>query len=309
MPPPLDLVLAATEVAQRAFQADAGFEGVKLGACLTAKEDRAVFEAKADKTALILKVHMGDGASEAVEAQTAELSQQGARMDKGRYRVPRLVHASDTEPVVLMERAPGIRADKAVGHDHIPRDALLSGAGRWLADYVKDRRMRDRFGGGFWIKKRHDALAEVQAPEDKTRLIGLINFMAAERFAIKSLDITRARSHGDFVPINLMVDGDTFWGVDIQNSRHLALAKDVARFLVYLEMSDPAPSGPWNWGLATADVAAMLGDGDLLPVDEADAVLPYFIAAELSGRFLPDAHNKRHLKNIRAATDRLLSQW
>ncbi len=304
---PLDQILAATEAVQKAVACDPDLKDLDLGDCLSAKADRAVFQAKLKGKDLILKIHMGDTAQEMATAQAAELAHQAPRMSKGRYRVPKLIYASETTPLVLMSRAGGLRTDKALKQDKISRSDLLHEAGRWLGTYVRDRRQTDPFGGGFWIQKRFDELGDIPDPKDKARMIGLINAMAADRFFLKGQPITRARSHGDFVPINLMVDDGMIWGVDIQNRRHLALAKDIARFLVYLEFSDPAATGPWRWGLSKADCDALLGDGDLIALDEAEALLPFFIAEELSGRLVPEAPHPRHLGNLRTAIDRYLS--
>ncbi len=119
-------------------------------------------------------------------------------------------------------------------------------------------------------------------------------------------DDRRARSHGDFAPINLIVDGDRLWGVDIHNHTWIALMKDLARFLVFLEITQPHGSGNGPCGFASEDAEALIGTPRLIRDGEAECMLPFFAAVELSGRFLTEQAYPKVMGNARALADRML---
>lgn len=293
----------------RAVARAEGLAGLKLGRCLAARRQSRVWEATLAGRPVIVKQVLGDEAAERASAQAEELKYQHPRMRSGRYRVPEPLFWQPGEGLVVMEEAPGLRLDAALARAPGSRAALLAAAGGWLAHYTAPRRQSDAFGGGYWIKRRSSALGTIPDAGDRARLEGLIAIMRAERAEIAGRLVTRARSHGDFCPINLIVEGggDVVWGVDIHNSNWLAVAKDIARFLIYLSITQPHAASDGPMGLAAEDVAALTGAKGLIPPEEAEMVLPFFLASELAGRLQGERISAEAHPTARALADRMIA--
>jgi tRNA A-37 threonylcarbamoyl transferase component Bud32 len=282
--------------------------GLKLDKCLKTSPEADVFSGTFQGRDVVVKRATGEGAVERASAQSDELYTQHPQMKDGDFRVPEPILTRPDRGLVIMEKASGMRLDQAILKAPGQRDEILAQAGEWLAHYTRGRKVEDNFGGGYWIKVRRKALDEMTASADKTRITRLIEMMETERNRIGPLPITRARSHGDFVTLNLMIDGDTIWGVDIQNSHWLALAKDLARFLIYLEISIPSGKNDGPCGLSLDDVEALTAARGLIRPGELEVMLPYFAAVELSGRLISEAHDTRVMENARALADRMLER-
>lgn len=293
--------------ARSALRAVPETKGLKLVRCIKQGPEAAVFEGVLDGRPVVVKRMTGEDASVRAGKMSDELLALRPHMSTGPLRVPEPIVTLPAKQLVVMERAPGQRFDHALRADPARRPALLRRAGAWLAHYISGRRVEDNFGGGFWIKTRRKALAEMPTGPDRDRVSSLVEIMEKERNRIGPLPITRARSHGDFCTLNLMVDGDDIWGVDIQNSNWLALAKDLARFLVYLEITLPHGTYDGPCGLSAKDCEALMGADGLIQEREAEAIMPYFVACELSDRLLTEAHQPEVLANARALADRILA--
>lgn len=282
-------------------------KGLKLVRCIKSGPEASVFEGTIKGQPVVMKRMSGEDAVTRAKAMTDELRAQYPRMKEGQFRVPKPIITVPKKQLVVMERAPGKRLDHALREDPAGRARILRRASLWLAHYIGERRVEDNFGGGFWIKARRRAMAEMPTSDDHDRISGLIALMETERNRIGPLPITRVRSHGDFCTLNLMVDGDTIWGVDIQNSHWLALAKDLARFLVYLEITQPHGTYDGPCGLSGEDCEALLGAGGLIREREAETMMPYFVATELSGRLMTEIAHPEVMANARKLADRILA--
>ena len=281
--------------------------GLKLVRCIKSGSEASVFEGVIKDRPVVMKRMTGEDAITRAQAMTDELRAQYPRMKDGPFRVPEPITTVPKKRLVVMERAPGKRLDQVLREDPAARPRILRRASLWLAHYIGERRVEDNFGGGFWIKTRRRAMNELAEGEDRDRVSGLIGIMETERNRIGPLPITRVRSHGDFCALNLMVDGDTIWGVDIQNNHWLALAKDLARFLVYLEITQPHGTYDGPCGLSGEDCEALLGTGGLIREREAEAMMPYFVATELSGRLMTEIAHPDVMENARRLADRILA--
>lgn len=253
---------------------------LKIKRCLSAKAERSVWLCRYEGQKAVAKL----GADAAL--QIAELSAQ-SHMTTGAHQVPALLAADAEAGLVVMSFAPGKRLDHALRAHPGRRGQYLSISGAWLATYTQNRRDVSRFGGGFWIKERRAQSARTPLPQ--TPLIeALIDRMEAIRARHENSPITRARSHGDFCALNLIVKRDVMTGVDIQNAQMLAIAKDVARHLVWLAITQPG-DGPLRWGIPAADITSVLEGNSLITEEETAFTLPYFIASELAGRLMSEA--------------------
>ncbi|MEL6801425.1 MAG: hypothetical protein AAFR34_06540 [Pseudomonadota bacterium] len=283
-------------------------KGLKLRKCLKTTPSSVVYAGELDHKPVVIKRALGPDAADLAGAQARELAYQHPRMGDGRYRVPEPIISNAEAGVVVMSAAPGLRLDHALRAEPDRRVELIAASARWLAHYIAPRREVDDFGGGYWIKRRRAAIKDMPAGADRTRIETLIGIMHGERAKISGKPITRARSHGDFCAINLMVAGDEIWGVDIQNSHWLAVAKDIARFLVYLEIALPAGRYDGPCGLSVGDCHAFLGVEGLIPPDEANRVLPYFVASEVAGRLVSEQGQPYMISAAQALADRLIAE-
>lgn len=279
--------------------------GLRVTDILKLSEETQVLGGRHGDREVVIKRHLGPEASVRAGAQADELAIQHPRMGEGPYRVPEPLLAFPEHGVVVMERAAGQRYDHALRNRPETRAELLRRAGAWLATYTELRRVEDTFGGGFWIKTRRSAMETLSEGPDRDRLAMLIDRMEHERARLGPCPLTRVRSHGDFSVLNLMVDGETVWGVDLQNRSWIALAKDIARFLVHLEILMPHGDTDGPCGLAAEDCEALLSAPGLIRRSEAEGMLPFFVAVELSGRLVSEARFPRVLENARALADRM----
>lgn len=281
--------------------------GLRLTRCLKSAPTAAVFEGRFKGRDVVVKRMIGPEADLRAGDQADELKTQYPHMAEGDFRVPEPIVTLPGHGLVVMERAGGQRLDHAIRATPADRWHLIRQAGQWLAKYTSVRRVEDAFGGGYWIKVRRRFMSQMPQGPDRDRIARLVAVMEAERNRIGPRPITRARSHGDFCTINLMVDGDTMWGVDIQNSHWLALAKDLARFLVFLEITLPNGAGDGPCGLAAEDVEALVDTDGLIRSGEARLLLQYFVASELAGRLEHEQAHPEVLENARKLADRMLA--
>lgn len=282
-------------------------EGLQIAECLKLGPRGVVFAGSIDDTDCVLKQARGSGARDLARAQVEELRAQGPAMSEGPFRIPELLVARPDLGLVVMTRAPGQRLDHAIRAEPGRRAEYVGRAGQWLAAYVRDRTQADVFGGGYWIKRRREAIETLPHGEDRERLGALVSRMQAERADIAGRIVTRARSHGDFCAINLLVTDDETWGVDINNANWLALAKDLARFLVYLEIALPSGRSDGPFGLSDGDYTAMISQPGLLSQREAEMAMPYFLASELAGRLVSERRDPAMLAAARSLADRMIA--
>ena len=282
-------------------------DGLQLGACLKLGPRSAVFAATLDDLDCVVKQARSSGARDLARAQVNELRAQAEAMTSGPFRIPELLVARPDLGLVVMTRAPGQRLDHAIRAEPGRRAEHIGRAGQWLAAYVRDRTQADVFGGGDWIKRRRESIETLPPGEDRERLGALVSRMQAERADIAGRIVTRARSHGDFCAINLLLTETEVWGVDINNANWLALAKDMARFLVYVEIAVPSGRSDGPFGLSDADYTALIGQTGLLSQREAEMAMPYFLASELAGRLVSERRSSDLMRAARALADRMIA--
>ncbi|TCP62191.1 phosphotransferase family enzyme [Rhodovulum bhavnagarense] len=269
---------------------------------LTSGPNATVFDGRYDNQPAILKLFGGDKRTDQARAQKRELERLSAFMARGRYRVAPLIDAWPGEGITVTGRIDGVPMDTMLAacapHD---RDALIGGAGQWLAHLVAAATRPAEFGGRYWVRVRTQALSRVQGGTDGELAQALANRLAARLPALVGQEITQARCHGDFAPANLIVTEAALYGIDIQNDHWLPLVKDVARFLVYLETNHPRTYGPRLFGMSRLDLQALTAPLTLLtPVDRGQ-LLPFFIGVELADKFATIDRGAEKAENLRRA--------
>lgn len=270
---------------------------VKIGAAAT------VFEGHYDDAPAVLKLFHGEDRTERAREQKRELTRLSAFMDRGLFRVAPLLAAWPGEGITVTARIAGTPMDAmlpACGPEE--RDALIGGAGRWLAHLVASATRPSEFGGNYWVRVRSAALERVQDDSpDGEMARALAERIVARLPTVAGHVITQARCHGDFAPANLIVTDSALYGIDIQNVHWLPLAKDVARFLVYLQTVHPRPEGPCLFGISQADLDVLTAPLTMLTQFERTRFLPFFIGVELADKFVTIDRNSDKAENLRRA--------
>lgn len=250
--------------------------------CLRHKAEASVFLGEQGGLPVILKQFHLDGPARLLRMK-AELDLVGAQMAGGTHGINRLLQIRPEIGVAVLEHAGDRRLSQQIAEAPAQRPALMRQAADWLLAYVGPRRRAEAFRPRRWIE-RLPPLAD--PPSDHDRTLRLLRQFGRE---LAGSLFTRAATHGDFVSINAMWRNGRIIGVDVQGESWLPLVRDMARFLVWQEITDPAP-GPREWGIAAADLAAFRS-APLLDPAEAQHLLPFFIGLQLVQR-LSDLRGK-----------------
>lgn len=282
---------------------------IALGLPLRLTASSWLFEAEQGGAPVILKRVLGDGAADTVHGMQAELDRVSEIFGDGDCRANRCLQAWPEEGLILLSHAPGVRLSDAIAAAAPENRArLLQHAGRWL-HRLTDARVREiGFGPRKWLQKLADPQALPLRPVDRGRLARLRASLTAQAPRLRGLPVRQAATHGDYVGINCHYHDGAIYGLDMQGEVWLAVARDVARFLVWQTLHDHAPAGPTRAGLRGEDVGAFLSSG-VLPDTEQSTVLPFFIGVDLHRRFTEAPADAAHLVRARAAIDAYLNEY
>ncbi len=303
----LENILSATEALQSALADLSSLSKLRIVDCLKAASNRAVFRAELGGEQVIVKLSHGAQAQEEVAAQAEELRFHRPRMTDGPYRVPGLIAAMPERGILLMTFAPGLRLIDAMkernGGDRLD---LAARAGCWLAHLTAERRRKAPLAAGYWHSRIEKLHARTDSAEDRKLLSELAKWAAAQLSGLGGLAITQVRGHGDFCPLNLIVDGDVLYGVDLQSNRWFALERDLARYLVVSAIGHGLIDGTC-YGVDVAEMQALISAPGLIAADEADQVLPFFIACELASRLVYESYKPRSQEKLRQMIGKFLT--
>ncbi len=258
-----------------------GYGDVVIERVLRVMDDRAVFLVRRGRESLVMKRFLGPEAPRVVHSLAAELDRMAEAMGKDPFRLVACRAAEPEAGFVLMSRAPGKRLSEAIARaDGARRHRLIGLAGQWLAAYAEPRRLQGTFGPAHWIRRASTRTKDHLPAEEAAAVRAGLEALGRRANAHAGRPVTRAATHGDFVPVNLHLDRGALWGLDIQGECWFPLARDAARFLIWVHCFAPdgAPTGPL--GLSGADVDAMLASG-LLPEAEASTILPFFVGEQI----------------------------
>ncbi|SLN49366.1 hypothetical protein PSA7680_02540 [Pseudoruegeria aquimaris] len=281
-------------------------KGAKLQKFIKASPESAVFIGKLDGERVIFKLFNGEKASETVERQAAELSYLQGFMAEGPYQAMRMVQAFPDAGLSVLSFMPGNRLDAVMAKaDAAKRRRLVAQCGSWLKRYTSGRQRLARFGPHHWVEKRADLPARIPDADDQALAARLHDNMHRRAPLVAGADVCQAATHGDFTTLNLTFHQGTLYGLDIQGESWMALTQEIARFLVYLQITHPHPSGRLRLGISEPDLKAFLKCGLLDPREEA-TTLPFFIASQLLGRFVQEYKREDTRANTRAAIEAFL---
>ena len=274
--------------------------------CINARSDRATFSGKIGSRDVVFKLFYGDEVAQTVSDTEIELKYQWERMSAGKYRVPEPIWHIPEKGLSIMSSVPGRRLDTLFNEsDAVERAQLISYSGAWLKTYAEDRQRNTDFSAQFWVKMARRLLTNHIVEQDRDRASQLVKWMFSRAKSLNGMEIIQARSHGDYCELNLLYDDEVMYGVDLHNNSWLPLAKDVARFLVFLNCRHPVETDQQTFGLPSKDVTSFLSAFEFL--DERDPLFVFFIASELSRRLVEHIGHEEYQPNTRILVDGFLS--
>ena len=146
--------------------------------------------------------------------------------------------------VIALSVAPGITFTQALEDASRPtRDALFRRAGEWAYHYGQGRRDESEIAPRFWVKKAagldRGALSPVQLATMRALMVELRRMVPA----LQDVVLPRGAVHGDLIGANLLVEGETLTGVDINATLIRPLVWEAAHFLVWQALRPPYPTG------------------------------------------------------------------
>lgn len=238
----------------------------------------AVFSALDDQRRVLVKLYYEDGGRDEARAAAKALNRVESWMDEGRDRVPLLFDHNEENGVLITEFAPGQRLDQMIAAHPERRPELIARAARWLDTLSRFAAVREPFQGRFWVKSRGAAL-EGLSSRDKDLGAALMSEIARLRDGLAGRVVAKYYAHGDWAPHNMILEGETLFGIDIAVRQPILRAKDIARFLVYLAAHVPGPPPMLN-GLSERDQTAMAS----LPEAQDNEMMRFFIGVELADK-------------------------
>ncbi len=269
-----------------------------------------VFSARINDEKVVVKKFNENDASHTVRSLKGELDYLETVLDDPKCQANKCLVAWPDDGVVILSFAPGPRlGDKISAARGQKRRDLLNHSGEWLKQYTTPRRRDNTFGPGFWIKQLLGKnLDHIQDPDDLDLLNQLVGVMRIQNESIKGCPVVQAATHGDFVGINAHFHSGVIYGVDIQGECWLPIAKEAARFLVWLQIHDTKRPLERHAGIARADWDAFLECG-VLSDAETKTTLPFFTGEQLYGRYVESYDRKDIRQNTRSAIESYLTDY
>ncbi len=279
----LEHILAATQALQSVLAQIPALSGLSEADCLKAAPGRAAFKARIGGQDLVLKLLTGPENAALTRTHARVLADSARRMGAGLNRVPGLIDAFPEHGLLLMDWVPGQNMSKGIFRaDPGARAALLRRAAGWLDWFVADTRSEGRIATGFWQRELLKYRTELSDTYQFSGIsVVLVEFALAQIATLADQPVTRAFTHGDFKPDNLMVDGDVLWGIDLEQAGERALGVEIAYVQFELGHRPPDLQVDPAYGAALVDVAPFIERG-LISDTEARAVLPFFMAMLLA---------------------------
>jgi hypothetical protein len=266
-----------------------------------------VYKAKVNGEKVVVKRFMDGDVAHTVRSLKAELDYLETTFNSDRFQANRCLHAWPRSGTVVLSFAPGKRlGDKIAGSSGKARTRLMKQSGEWLRRYCAPRQRDSTFGPGFWVKKvAAKNIDHIRSNEDRILVDRLLTSLRDQVENVKGVPVVQAAIHGDFVGINTHYHRGTIYGVDIQGECWLAIAKDAARFLVWLQIHDSSREDKRRYGISVEYIDAFL-QSNVLSIEEQTTTLPFFIGEQLFGRFAEGYDRPDVRDNTRSAIEMYL---
>ncbi|HCP82015.1 MAG TPA: hypothetical protein DIT67_10655 [Octadecabacter sp.] len=266
-----------------------------------------VYKAKVNGEKVIVKRFLDGDIAHTVRSLKGELDYLETVFDDDRFQANRCLYAWPESGTVILSFAPGKRlGDKIAGSSGKARMRLMKQSGEWLHRYCESRQRNSTFGPGFWVKQVAAKNTDhITSKEDRMLLERLLASLQEQVENVKGVPVVQAATHGDFVGINTHFHRGTIYGVDIQGECWLAIAKEAARFLVWLQIHDPDHGGGRRYGISLEYIDAFL-QSNVLSHNEQMTTLPFFLGEQLYGRFVEGYDRPDIRENARSAIETYL---
>ena len=266
-----------------------------------------VYKAKANGEKVVVKRFLDGDVAHTVRSLKGELDYLETAFDDDRFQANRCLYAWPESGTVILSFAPGKRlGDKIAGSSGKARMRLMKQSGEWLHRYCASRQRDSTFGPGFWVKQvAAKSTDHITSKDDRMLLDRLLASLRDQVETVKGAPVVQAATHGDFVGINTHFHRGTIYGVDIQGECWLAIAKEAARFLVWLQIHDSSRGGERRYGISLEYIDAFL-QSNVLSTGEQTTTLPFFIGEQLFGRFVEGYDRPDVRDNTRSAIEMYL---
>ena len=271
----IDGIEAVVRLRARVAQ-DPALKNVRFDELLKSAQGRIVMTGRIGDQPVIIKQILTDDAHQAVTAISSELQRIAPRYTNGPLRLAELRASWPQYGLYAKVRVPGdpmVRLLSLVTPDR--RRSMLSRAGAWFARYSDNDRAPAPLILGQQLMLLKDARldnlpAALRGPVDALR-----QRLLARADRIAGVRATYGRTHGDFVPGNLIVHKGDIWGIDIGVDPRMPLALEIARFVNWAALAVPDGEGGDNAPDAGDDHTA-LGADALLQATGDPAAMRFF---------------------------------
>ena len=246
----------------------------------------AVFSARLDGEKVVVKQFYQARKALIVQRLKAALDCAALHMHDPCFQVIKPLEILPDQGIAILSHAPG----KTVAA-HLPglpaneRAALLTRCGAWHVSYIGNRHKTARFSADFWHNNLSQILPPPMRADKKYIFETLLGALRAEIPPIAGAPQIIAATHGDFGVENLMIDNAVLTGIDIETTRWMPVAREAARFLVWLHSSYPPPAQTMRHGIFEDDKTALFASG-LMQAGNNPAVFRFFIGHQLLLRFM-----------------------
>ncbi|WP_258869640.1 phosphotransferase, partial [Paracoccus thiocyanatus] len=283
-----------------AADALAALPGIEPLRLVRDRPDRLVMQIRLDGRPAWLKQFRGPDPAASVAQAQARLHQAAQVLGQDLDAVAPPLLALPERGILITAPAPG----RPIAHllaaaGETARAVLIARIGAWLRQLAAATRARGAFGPRFWLDGIEARIAAASGRWiDRGLVAEHLRRMRAEAVPLRGASVERGLCHGDLTPDNLFADEHRpgvlrLTAIDMQGATEMALARDMARLLVWLESRRRRPPARTRDGIALADWQALTGVPGLLAQDQlpvlrfliGDLMLAYYLdSARQPGR-------------------------
>lgn len=265
-------------------------QGISVTEVLRDRPDHAVYAVTLQGRPYFLKLFRQHDAADLVRETVATLDRAALALGQAENAVVKLRMALPEAGIILLDPIKGVQLTNCLAISTLPRrKMLIARGGGWLSRLTAERE-RGVFGPGFWLKGLENHAERLDPEADAPLIARHLERMRALAQDLRGAEVERARTHGDFTPDNFYLDGARLVGLDMQRGGKMAVARDVGRFLVWLQSRRSEMPEVTRHGVSASDYAALRGVPGLLAPDQEQIL--HFMMGEIMAAYYIDARGK-----------------